>query len=109
MQRLVLWTFVLGAACAGSSALDNGNAPPTPEVARISLTIAGPGAVVVPALHSSCHGNCSFTAAPGTNVHLEVAGDLRATFAGWSGACVGNGACDVVAGDDVSIGATFYP
>ena len=107
MQRLVLWTFVLGAACAGSPAFDN--AAPDPAEARISLTIGGPGAVLVPALHSSCHGSCSFTAAPGTAVHLEVAGDLQASFAGWSGACAGNGACDVVAGDDVAIGATFYP
>ncbi len=106
MQRLVLWTFLLGAACAGS---DMGGAPSALAAPRVSLTVAGPGAVVVPALHSTCHGNCSFTAAPGTNVHLEVAGDLKASFAGWSGACVGNRACDVVAGDDVSIGATFYP
>jgi len=107
MQRLVLWSFVLG-ACAGSPALDNGSAPAATE-ARISLTIAGPGAIIVPALHSSCHGNCSFTAAPGTSVHLEVSGDLQASFAGWSGACVGNGPCDVVVGEDVAIGATFYP
>jgi len=109
MQRFVLWTFVLGAACASSPASDNGSAPPAATEARISLTIAGPGAVFVPALHSSCHGNCSFTAAPGTSVHLEVSGDLQAGFAGWSGACVGNGGCDVVARDDVAIGATFYP
>ena len=106
MRRLTPWIFALGAACAG---------PPTPDASdvpierRISLTIAGPGAVFVPALHSSCHGTCSFVAPPGTRVRLEVGFDLQATFAGWSGACVGNGACDVIAGDDLSIGATFYP
>jgi hypothetical protein len=107
MRRLVLWTFVLGAACAGSPTLDGADLPAAAP--RISLTIAGPGAVVVPVLNSSCHGNCSFTAASGTNIHLEVAGDLQAIFAGWSGACAGNGACDVIAGDDVSIVAMFYP
>jgi hypothetical protein len=109
MRRFVLWTFMFGAACAGSPALDNGGAPPDPPAARISLTIAGTGAVLVPALHSSCHGSCSFPATPGAYVHLEVAEHLQASFAGWSGACVGNGACDVVVGDDVAIGATFYP
>ena len=107
MRRLVVWTFLLGAACAGSPMMDNAGAP-APQ-ARVSLTIAGPGRVFVPALHSSCHGSCSFTAAPGTVIHLEVASDLRATFAGWSGACFGNGACDVAAGEEVSIGANFYP
>jgi hypothetical protein len=106
MRRFVPWIFVLGAACAGS---DIGSAPSALAAPRVSLTVAGPGAVVVPALHSTCHGNCSFTAAPGMSVHLEVAGDRQASFAGWSGACVGIGACDVVAGGDVSIGATFYP
>jgi len=103
MRRMVLLAVVLGAACVGSPAPDASAAPST-----ISLTIAGPGAVVVPALHSSCHGTCSFPAAPGSRIHLEIAGDLQSTFAGWSGACAGKGPCDVVAGDDVTIGATFY-
>jgi hypothetical protein len=109
MRRLVLWGFLLGAACAGSPMIDSASAPPPAPAATVSLTIAGPGAVLVPALHSSCHGSCSFAAAPGAIIHLEIASDLQATFAGWSGACLGNGACDVAAGEDISIGANFYP
>lgn len=107
MRRFVLGTFLLGAACAGSPTPDDSGAAAAP--ARISLTIAGPGAVAIPALHSSCHGNCSFAVTPGANIHLEVVGGLKARFAGWSGACAGNGVCEVVAGEELLIGATFHP
>jgi hypothetical protein len=109
MRRLSLWTLLLVAACAGSPTPDGALAPEPAAVTRISLSIAGPGAIAVPALHSSCHGTCSFVATPGTSVHLEVADELQARFAGWSGACVGNGACDLIAGQDTAIGAAFYP
>jgi hypothetical protein len=106
MRRSVICVLALAAGCAGApAALEDVPAQP----ARVSITVEGPGAVFVPALHSTCHGTCSFPAQPGVIIHLQVASDAQATFSGWSGACAGNGPCDVIAADDIAVGATFSP
>ena len=40
-------------------------------------------------------------------MHLDPVIEGDATFAGWSGACSGTGACDLAPGVDVSVAATF--
>ena len=73
------------------------------------MTVAGPGAIFIPALNSTCHGTCSFPAEAGASVRLEIAADAEGTFTGWSGACAGTSGCEVVGGEDVTITAAFLP
>jgi len=75
----------------------------------VSITVVGAGAVRVPALNSTCYGTCSFRVAPGSTVRLDVAGDVPASFAGWSGACAGTGACELIVRERVSVAAAFAP
>ena len=106
MRRIIICIVALAGGCAGPP---DGGENAASSAPRISVTIAGPGTIVIPSLHSSCHGACSFKAEPGASVVLAAAADAEGTFAGWSGACFGMGTCEVVAGSDLNVAATFLP
>jgi acetylxylan esterase len=55
----------------------------------------------------SCGAACSATIASGTAVTLTATAAAGSTFAGWSGACVGSGACVVTMTAAQSVGAAF--
>ena len=75
--------------------------------ATVTVAVSGPGAVRSPALQGDCRGTCWFSVPRDTPVHLDPVIEGDATFAGWSGACSGTGACDLAPGVDVSVAATF--
>jgi probable HAF family extracellular repeat protein len=77
--------------------------------ATVTIAVSGPGAVRTSSLQGDCRGTCWFSVARETPVHLEPVVDGQASFAGWSGACSGTGACDLKPGNDVSVAATFTP
>jgi Divergent InlB B-repeat domain len=84
----------------------------TPPVASVGsgqpvLHISTAGDGMVRGAGPDCRGNCTFTPAAGTQARLEAIADPGATFAGWSGACSGTGACQVTVNGDVSVTATF--
>ena len=106
MRRIIICVAAMVASCADAPAASESEARPATVV---SITVVGAGAVRVPALNSTCYGTCSFPVAPGTTIRLDVAGDIPASFAGWSGACAGTGACDLVVRERVSVAAAFAP
>jgi hypothetical protein len=57
----------------------------------------------------SCGLTCSASFAHGTSVTLSAAPDSGSTFAGWSGACSGTGACTLTITAARSVSATFDP
>lgn len=52
-------------------------------------------------------GTCSATAPLGAVVTLAASPDANSTFAGWTGACSGTGACTVTLDQARTVGATF--
>jgi hypothetical protein len=85
------------------------SAPPVGRVgtgqAVLHITTSGDG--TVRGAGPDCRGSCNFTPAAGTQARLEAVADPGATFAGWSGACSGTGACQVTVNGDMSVTATF--
>jgi len=98
MRRSIVVLAVFGAACSQYTAK-----------ATVTVAVSGPGAVRSPELQGDCRGTCWFSISRETPVHLEAIVDGQASFAGWSGACSGTGACDLKPGNDVSVAATFMP
>jgi hypothetical protein len=75
-----------------------------PSTANLTVSVAGDGSVSGGGI--SCPGTCS--AYPiGTVVTLTATAASGHTFAGWSGACSGTGACEVTIGPDQAVTATF--
>jgi len=104
VRPLTTVTIVLALclACGGSS-------PPVGNVgsgqAALHITTTGDG--LVRGAGSDCRGSCTATPLAGTQLRLEAVADTGATFAGWSGACTGTGACQVTVNGEVSVTATF--
>ena len=90
-------------SCGGTSGGGSQDAG-IPMVA-VTITVAGPGSVKVPGI--DCRSSCRTTLPQGTSLHIEAAPDPGARFSGWSGACSGVGACDVVVAQDVTVSAAF--
>jgi hypothetical protein len=106
MRPIIICVAAVVASCADGPPVSVADArPPT----AVSITVVGAGAVRVPALNSTCHGTCSFPVAPGAAIRLDVDSGVAGSFAGWSGACGGTGACDLVVRERVSVAATFAP
>src|SRR6185503_9084423 len=55
----------------------------------------------------SCGSTCSANFDSGTVVSLTATPGSGSTFAGWSGACTGTGACSVTMNSAQSVSATF--
>src|SRR6266853_621381 len=61
----------------------------------LHISVTGLGAVHSPAIGADCSIDCRMSLAAGTAVHLDAVAQNGASFAGWSGACSGTGACDL--------------
>ncbi len=76
-----------------------------------TLTVAkagtGTGTVTSSPAGISCGADCSEAYNSGTVVTLSQAATAGSTFAGWSGACTGTGACQVTMSAAKSVTATF--
>ena len=103
------WLFLLAAAlgCGQSGVPEAIVANPAPSRFTLRLSSSGPGAIRGTQLASDCRGECQLTADAGTTIHLEAAGDPEAMFKGWSGACTGTGACDLVVRQDAAVTGFF--
>jgi endoglucanase len=75
----------------------------------LSVAKAGTGSGTVTSAPSGidCGGTCGANYASGTSVTLTAAAASGSTFAGWSGACSGTGACTVSMTAARSVTATF--
>ncbi len=98
MRRSIIVLAVFGTACSQYTAK-----------ATVTVAVAGPGAVRSSSLQGDCRGTCWFSVSRETPVHLEAIVDGQGSFAGWSGACNGTGACDLKPDTDASVAATFLP
>jgi Ca2+-binding RTX toxin-like protein len=89
---------------AGVNAVGAGGClgPPT-----LTVTLGGSGTGTVTGPGISCPGDCTQTYANGTLVTLNATGTGGSTFAGWSGACAGTGACVLTMDADKGATATF--
>ena len=78
---------------------------------RVTKAGTGTGTLTESHFALTCGAGCGgFTGThlgPGTAIHIEAVPDPGVVFIGWSGACTGTGACDVVMTGNVDITATF--
>ncbi len=83
----------------------------TVDITSYSITVvrAGTGSGLVTSTPAgiACGATCSSDYAAGTMVTLNASSQLGSTFAGWSGACSGQGSCIVTADAPTSVTATF--
>jgi hypothetical protein len=82
---------------------------PSAQTFTLAVTKSGTGAGTVTSSPSgiSCGSTCSENFSSGTVVNLTATPDSGSTFAGWSGACSGTGACSVTMDAAKSVSATF--
>ena len=77
---------------------------------NLSVSVSGTGTVTSSPAGINCTtGTCSAAFAQGTNVSLTATPGANQSFAGWSGACTGTGACSVSMTAAQSVTATFNP
>ncbi len=84
-----------------------GGGDPGPTNQTLAVTKAGTGSGTVTGSGVDCGSACSASYATGTSVTLTVTAASGSTFAGWSGACSGIGACVVSMTAARSVTATF--
>ncbi|MFL5397249.1 MAG: hypothetical protein ACJ79P_05020 [Myxococcales bacterium] len=92
---------LLVVACGGEA---GSGSVATPQ-RTLHITVTGRGTVRAGA--SDCATDCRLPFPSAGAVHLEAVADSGATFAGWSGACSGRGACDLSMNLDAEVGAAF--
>ncbi len=73
----------------------------------VSTTGSGSGAVTGSLAGIDCGATCSAEYLEGTEVTLTATPAAGSTFAGWSGACLGTGACVVTLDEDRAVVANF--
>lgn len=93
-------------------ALDN-PARPLPAMARLTLTVTGPGDILVDEKVFPCLGMCAIERPGGTPITLaarptRVGTRPLASFLGWTGACVGKAGCVVTLDADKDVSAKFH-
>ena len=81
--------------------------PPSEFALTVSLAGTGTGTVTSSPAGINCGIDCSEAFASGTEVTLTASSSSGSTFSGWSGACVGTGACKVTMSATRSVTATF--
>ena len=103
-------------ACSGTGPCDvtiNGDKTATASFAGsghlLTVTRAGTGVGTVVSIPAGidCGATCSAAFASGTAVTLTAAPAAGSTFAGWSGACSGTGACELTMDGARAVTATF--
>jgi aryl-phospho-beta-D-glucosidase BglC (GH1 family) len=83
------------------------NSPTTTFALSVTRAGTGTGTVSSTPAGINCGATCSANFASGTSVSLTASPASGATFAGWSGACTGTGACTVSMTAARSVTATF--
>jgi hypothetical protein len=81
--------------------------PGTPHLSfQVGIAFAGSGSGNI-AGSLSCQSACSHQVAAGMTLSLSAVPAANSTFAGWSGACSGSGACDLTIASNQEVTATF--
>ncbi|MFZ1699275.1 MAG: choice-of-anchor D domain-containing protein, partial [Pyrinomonadaceae bacterium] len=80
---------------------------PPGSMFTLTTAVAGTGTGTITGAGINCPGDCTEDFAPATMVALTPAAGGGSTFTGWSGACTGNGACNVTMNSAKSVTATF--
>ena len=94
---------VTGGGASAKGSIDRFAYDPGPTTHSLTIVKGGTGSGVV-----ACNGApCLNSYLAGTLLQLSASPRAGSTFAGWSGACTGTGACGVTLSFDVSITATF--
>ncbi|MBL9018756.1 MAG: hypothetical protein JNL83_31510, partial [Myxococcales bacterium] len=104
-----------GGACSGTlptcdvTLASAANVTAAFELATYTVTVtrAGAGTGTVAGNGLACGTTCSITVDHGTMISLTATPANLSVFAGWGGACTGNGACTLTVTDDVAITASF--
>jgi streptogramin lyase len=78
-----------------------------PSTPTLSVSVGGNGSGTVTGSGISCPGTCSANYPTGTEVTLTATPAEGSTFAGWSGACSGVGACSPTVNDPTFVTADF--
>jgi hypothetical protein len=73
----------------------------------LTVTIAGDGSVTSTDGYINCPGTCSHTYQPNTPVTLNASPAQGWSFSGWTGACMGVGACNVTMTQNLAVTAVF--
>ena len=97
----------LRAGTHGRSAWDLNLAITTNFALTVTKAGTGTGTVTSNPAGISCGATCSASFTSGTVVTLTQAAGTGSTFAGWSGACTGTGACSVTISAAKAVTATF--
>ena len=110
MQKPALRYLLLPlAALLAFGACGNDDDGGTDPLATLEVTIVGTGSGVVTSNDQeiNCPADCNAEHIPGDQLILMALADAGSVFAGWSGACSGTGDCQIVAGGDLVVSATF--
>jgi hypothetical protein len=105
-------TFTFGVcvkdlSAASSCAQDTITVVKKADTLKVIKAGAGSGTVTSNPVGINCGMNCSGVYASGTNVGLNAIPDSGSWFAGWTGACSGTGACNVILDTAQTVTATF--
>ena len=73
----------------------------------LTVSVSGSGTVTSTDGYINCPGTCSHLYSHNAPVTLNAAAAGGWSFAGWSGACSGNGSCNLTMSQNQSVGATF--
>ncbi len=105
--------YLSGVSCASESLCvvvdDDGNVIVGKITHTVSVSLIGRGAGSVSGPGMSCPATCSNTYAAGGSTVLTATPSAGSTFAGWGGACSGDGTCQVSVSADESVSADFTP
>jgi uncharacterized repeat protein (TIGR02543 family) len=102
-KRSALTVFIaLAFACGGSS-------PPPGSVGgrQTVLRVTTIGEGLVRGAGDDCRGTCSTLTPIGNPLRLQAVPDPGVTFAGWTGACNGTGACQLAMAGETAVTANF--
>jgi len=102
-------TVSMTAARSVSAAFNTSTSGGTYYTATVTRSGTGTGTVTSSTGGINCGTACSASLASGTTVTLTAAAGSGSTFAGWSGACTGTGACTLSMTAARSVTATFNP
>jgi phospholipase C len=99
----LVYLLFFGSGCGGGMA----NLAPTSFQVSVQLSGKGTGTITSKPAGIDCGTTCTGTFSNGTEITLTAAPSKTATFAGWSGACTGQGTCTITLNQNTSVTANF--
>ena len=84
-------------------------APPPVIKHTLTVSVTGAGSVRSSPAGIDCSPACAATFGDGATISLSSTPAPGSQFTGWSGACVGTGACDLKLNADANVSASFAP